>query len=54
MELKWLCRLLHGMGVLIPPRISLYCENKNDVYIAIDHVSYNQIKHIEVDCHATR
>ena len=29
MELKWFCHLWGDMSVLIPPHISLYCDNKS-------------------------
>jgi len=41
------------MSVLIPPHISLYCDNKSTISSATNSVFDVQTKHIEVDCYVT-
>ena len=39
------------MGVLIPPLITLYCDNKSAISIATNSTFHEKMKHIEADCH---
>jgi len=51
MELKWLCRLLRDIGVLIPPRVPLYYDNQSTISIESNHMFHERTKYIEVNCH---
>jgi len=48
------CAAYYVMGVLIPPLIPLYCDNKSAISIANNPLFHEGTKHIEVDCHVTR
>lgn len=50
-EVVWLRQLFADMGVPLSYPTPMYCDNKNAIQIAHNHVFHECTKHIEVDCH---
>lgn len=53
-ELAWLSRLLHELGVEEVTPINLKCDNQASIYIAKNPVYHERTKHIDLDCHFVR
>jgi hypothetical protein len=50
-EATWLRRLLHELQAP-PSRCTLiYCDNISAVYLSINPVQYQRMKHVEIDLH---
>ncbi|KAK2388029.1 putative mitochondrial protein [Trifolium repens] len=53
-EGQWLLYLLKDFLVQHDSPITLYCDNKSAMHIAVNPVFHERTKHIEIDCHVVR
>ncbi|KAL1199414.1 Retrovirus-related Pol polyprotein from transposon RE1 [Cardamine amara subsp. amara] len=53
-ELEWLRALLADFGVGHNGHMDLFCDNQAALYIAVNPVFHEQMKHVEIDCHCVR
>ena len=53
-EVIWIRQLLNEIGHKILMPAKLWCDNQAAIHIASNTVFYEQIKHIEIDCHFIR
>lgn len=53
-EVTWMVRLLHELGLTSLQPVTLHCDNNSALQIAKNPVFYERIKHTEIDWHFTR
>lgn len=53
-ELRWVCSLLHELGVPIQKTPTVYCDNIGATYLCANPVFHSRIKHIALDYHFVR
>lgn len=53
-QIKWLRRLLEGLGIKQPGPSRFFCDSKAAIHIAANPVFHERTKHVENDCHTVR
>lgn len=53
-ELRWVCSLLHELGVQVPTIPTVYCDNIGATYLCANPVFHSRMKHIAIDYHFVR
>lgn len=53
-EVRWLCSLLFELGISIPSKPVVYCDNVGATYLCANPVFHSRMKHIALDYHFVR
>lgn len=53
-ELRWICSLLTELGVILPEKPAIYCDNIGATYLSANPVFHSRMKHIAIDFHFVR
>ncbi|GKD56215.1 ribonuclease H-like domain-containing protein, partial [Tanacetum coccineum] len=53
-EMTWLCNLLRELHIPLLTATLVYCDNVSAVYLSVNPVQHQRIKHIEIDIHFVR
>ncbi|XP_019086584.1 PREDICTED: uncharacterized protein LOC109126995 [Camelina sativa] len=53
-ELRWICSLLHELGVTLPLAPVIYCDNIGAIYLCANPVFHSKMKHVALDYHFVR
>lgn len=53
-EVRWICSLLHELGVKVPVVPVIYCDNVGATYLCANPVFHSRMKHIAIDYHFIR
>lgn len=53
-ELSWVCSLLTELGVTLPSKPVIYCDNVGATYLSANPVFHSRMKHLALDFHFVR
>lgn len=53
-EVVWSVKLFRKLGVVVPTPVTIYCDSKSAIQIAINLVLHERTKHIDLDSHFIR
>lgn len=53
-EVRWICNILTELGITIPVKPVVYCDNVGAIFLCDNPVFHSRMKHIAIDYHFVR
>lgn len=53
-EIRWICNILTELGVILPAKPVIYCDNVGATFLCANPVFHSRMKHIAIDYHFIR